>query len=40
MADIAVVFHWPLESMDALSLLELAEWRQRADVRATPEDDR
>lgn len=40
MADIATVFHWPLADLCDLSLLELAEWRQRADVRATPEDER
>ena len=30
MADIATVFHWSLSSMEAMSLKELAEWRQLA----------
>ncbi|WP_076879655.1 GpE family phage tail protein [Bordetella sp. H567] len=38
MADIAVVFHWPPAAMDALSLTELMDWRERARVRATPEE--
>lgn len=39
MADIAVVFHWPLTDLAALSLLDLVEWRARAAARATPEND-
>lgn len=27
MADLALVFHWTLETMSALSLGELAHWR-------------
>ncbi len=38
MADIAVVFHWSLESLDAMPLIELAEWRERARVRAGADD--
>ncbi|MGF6240359.1 hypothetical protein P3T42_002110 [Paraburkholderia sp. GAS38] len=34
MADIATVFHWPPSTMDAFSLTELMEWRERARVRA------
>ncbi|UCV02312.1 GpE family phage tail protein [Dechloromonas denitrificans] len=34
MADIAVIFHWSLESMAAMDLLELAQWRERARLRS------
>ncbi|MDP3639466.1 MAG: GpE family phage tail protein [Azonexus sp.] len=34
MADIAVVFHWSLASLDAMDLNELAEWRDHADRRS------
>ncbi|WP_027908746.1 MULTISPECIES: GpE family phage tail protein [Pseudomonas] len=34
MADLAVVFHWAPSHMDALSLTELMEWRERARVRS------
>jgi len=34
MADIATIFHWPLSDLDPLSVEELAEWRERARVRA------
>ncbi|MDP3579129.1 GpE family phage tail protein [Methyloversatilis sp.] len=37
MADIAVVFHWPLSDMCALSLAELLAWRERARVRTQPD---
>lgn len=37
MADIATVFHWSLESMDAMPLGELADWRQRAYDRSGSE---
>ncbi|MBX9859001.1 MAG: GpE family phage tail protein [Sphingomonas sp.] len=30
MADIAAVFHWPLDQLTAMSLDELLAWRQRA----------
>lgn len=33
MADIAVAFHWSLASMDAMSVNELAAWRERAARR-------
>lgn len=38
MADVAVVFHWPLADMSAMSLAELAEWRERARVRSGDDD--
>lgn len=34
MADIAVVFHWAPQTMDAFSLAELMEWRERARLRS------
>jgi len=34
MADIAVVFHWPLHAMAEMSIEELADWRERARVRS------
>ncbi|MBC3860473.1 GpE family phage tail protein [Undibacterium jejuense] len=37
MADIAVVFHWPPTAMDALSLSELMDWRERARIRSGAE---
>lgn len=39
MADIAVVFHWPLSELCALSLEELAFWREQARLRATPPEE-
>jgi hypothetical protein len=30
MADIALVFHWPLSDLDALSLPDLLTWRSLA----------
>jgi len=36
MADIATVFHWPPSEMDGWPLEDLAEWRERARVRAEP----
>lgn len=39
MADLAVVFHWPPREMDAMPLHELAAWRERARIRATPDPD-
>lgn len=38
MADLAVIFHWRPADMDPLSLSELAEWRERARVRSTPDE--
>jgi hypothetical protein len=34
MADIATVFGWTPATMDAFSLTELMEWRERARQRA------
>lgn len=33
MADIALVFHWGPETMAAMSLPELMDWRERARER-------
>ncbi|NML31775.1 GpE family phage tail protein [Paraburkholderia antibiotica] len=33
MADIATVFHWSPEVMGAMSVDELADWRERARAR-------
>ncbi|MGT0248012.1 GpE family phage tail protein [Burkholderia pyrrocinia] len=33
MADVATVFHWSPTVMDAMSVSELMEWRERARVR-------
>lgn len=30
MADIAAVFHWPLDRLEAMTLDELVAWRNRA----------
>ncbi|WP_080407743.1 GpE family phage tail protein [Burkholderia ubonensis] len=37
MADIAAVFGWTPSVMDAFSLAELMDWRERARVRAGAE---
>lgn len=37
-ADIALVFHWPLDTLAALPLPDLITWRERARARASPED--
>jgi hypothetical protein len=37
MADIAVVFHWSLQSMEAMDLHELARWHKHAVERSGPE---
>lgn len=39
MADIAVVFHWPPQAMDGFSLSELMDWRERARVRYSNDDE-
>lgn len=39
MADIAVIFHWPLPALCELELHELAEWRERARVRSGNEEE-
>ena len=36
MADLAMVFHWGPPEMDAMSLAELMEWRERARRRFEP----
>lgn len=33
MADIAAIFHWPLADLQALTLSELLDWRERAIER-------
>jgi hypothetical protein len=33
MADIAVIFHWPPATMDAMPIHELLEWRNLAVER-------
>jgi hypothetical protein len=33
MADIAFVFHWPPDAMDALAVPDLMQWRNRAARR-------
>lgn len=33
MADLALVFHWGPADMDAMSLGELMQWRERARAR-------
>lgn len=40
MADIALIFHWPLASLDAMSVTELAAWRERAARRWEDPDKR
>lgn len=32
-ADIAAVFHWPKAEMEAMDLIELVGWQQRAIKR-------
>lgn len=38
MADIASVLHLRLEDMHAMTLTELAQWRERARVRCETDD--
>lgn len=38
MADIAAVFGWTPDTMDAMSVEELARWRDKARRRAGHED--
>lgn len=40
MADLAIAFHWRLADLDALSLTDLCEWRERARVRLEPKPAR
>ncbi|PTB19557.1 GpE family phage tail protein [Trinickia symbiotica] len=37
MADIATVFGWAPSTMDAFSLIELTDWRERARQRSESE---
>lgn len=37
MADIATVFHWTPRDMRDFTLVELAEWRERARARSGTE---
>ena len=37
-ADIALIFHWPLDTLSALPLPDLITWRERARVRAGPDE--
>lgn len=39
MADIASVFHWEPPVMEAMAILELAEWREQARRRSGVEDE-
>lgn len=39
MADIAAIFHWPPAVMEAMAILELAEWREQARRRVAGDDD-
>lgn len=34
MADIATIFHWSLRDMEAMTLAELATWREHAYRRS------
>lgn len=38
MADIAAVFHWPPAALEAMSLTDLAEWREHARRRCGAEE--
>lgn len=38
MADVALVFHWPPDVMNAMAPEELARWRAKAQARMNPED--
>jgi len=39
MADLAVTFHWPPDTLAAMWLAELADWRERARQRTQPENE-
>nr|WP_222115823.1 GpE family phage tail protein [Chromobacterium vaccinii] len=39
MADIATIFHWPPSAYDAMSLTELADWREAARLRSGNADN-
>lgn len=38
MADVAAIFHWAPSEMDAWSVEELMDWRERARVRSGEKD--
>lgn len=38
MADLALVFHWRPADMEAFTLTELMEWRERARARHEPQE--
>jgi hypothetical protein len=38
MADIALVFHWPPDHLDRMSIAELGRWRAKAAARQNAED--
>lgn len=38
MADIAVIFGWTPDVMDRMSVVELAQWRERARLRSGAEE--
>ncbi len=37
-ADLALVFHWPLSELIALPLADLIVWRERARIRTCPDE--
>ncbi|TRD18401.1 GpE family phage tail protein [Palleronia caenipelagi] len=37
MADLALVFHWTPETLNRMSLRELAGWREKARARVAPD---
>lgn len=39
MADLAIVFHWPLSDLEELEIEELAYWWQKARARSRSKDD-
>lgn len=38
MADIAIIFHWPPQAMDEMSLSDLMHWRGHAAKRSKSPD--
>lgn len=36
MADVAIIFHWPPQSMADMDLSELMAWRDQAAKRSKP----
>jgi hypothetical protein len=39
-ADLAVVFHWSLNDMANLTLVDLMAWHERARIRNEVDDDK